>query len=343
MASCKAFLLVVVVASALQGSIAKIPAIFSFGDSTVDVGTNNHIRGAALANMPPYGRDFIPSRGSFSNGRLVGDYLAAKLHLPIAPPYLKPGASFRYGANFASGGSGITDIRPNTSIPLSKQLDQFAALRAAGAAHNLTAETFGRALYIVSAGGNDFYVAAASRRSYVALIQEAVTRLAADIQTLYRLGARKIVVFEMPALGCIPYVVAYYGGSENGGCISSVNQLAQAYNLEFSRALAGLRIALPYATILLAHSHEFVTAVVKSPSTYGFWYGTDACCGGGLKRGLVWCGTEKSLTCRAPGKFVFWDAVHPSQQLYKLLADRFFKGPTTAISPINVAALAKLA
>eukprot|EP00897_Mesotaenium_endlicherianum_P007538 jgi/Mesen1/6812/ME000035S06187 len=320
MASCKAFLLVVVVASALQGSIAKIPAIFSFGDSTVDVGTNNDIKGALVANIPPYGRDFIPSRGSFSNGRLVGDYLAAKLHLPIAPPYLKPGASFRYGANFASGGSGITDIRPNTSIPLSKQLDQFAALRAAGAAHNLTAET-----------------------NYAALVQEMVTRLAADIQTLYRLGARKIVVFEAPPLGCVPYVVASYGGSENGGCISSVNQLAQAYNSALSQALAGLRIALPDATILLAYLQEFITAVVKSPFTYGFRYGTDACCGGGLKRGLVGCGTKKSLSCRAPGKFVFWDSVHPSQHLYKLLADHFFKGPLAAISPINVAALAKLA
>lgn len=56
---------------------ASFPAIFVFGDSTVDPGNNNYIGTPFKSDFPPYGIDFanhIPT-GRFSNGRLVTDFI----------------------------------------------------------------------------------------------------------------------------------------------------------------------------------------------------------------------------------------------------------------------------
>eukprot|EP00897_Mesotaenium_endlicherianum_P003814 jgi/Mesen1/3460/ME000194S02605 len=194
---------------------------------------------------------------------------AIKLCLPVAPPYLMPYANFEYGANFASGGSGITNVNSNISVTLSNQLRQFAALRSLQAPHKLQPETFQGALYIISSRSNDLLATTAGQTDYTALIKGMLKRLAGDIQALYGKGARKILVFEVPPLGCAPATLASYEGTENGGCISSVNAVVKSYNLPLNETLAGLRAALPRATILLARVQDFVTAAVGNPSKHG--------------------------------------------------------------------------
>lgn len=107
------------------------PAIFVFGDSSVDAGTNQYIPGSRfVANFLPYGKDFIPRNGRFSNGKIFVDFIgsfplslfllsllfklvpclsADHFRLAYSPPFLKPNVAFRYGVNFASAASGILD------------------------------------------------------------------------------------------------------------------------------------------------------------------------------------------------------------------------------------------
>ncbi|KAM0865658.1 hypothetical protein ACQ4PT_043127 [Festuca glaucescens] len=95
-----------------------VPAVFVFGDSTVDVGNNNFLGGTrkeGKANFPQYGVDFPTSKptGRFSNGFNTADQLAQLLGFPMSPPaYLslsRPLKSHQFskGVNFASGGSGL--------------------------------------------------------------------------------------------------------------------------------------------------------------------------------------------------------------------------------------------
>lgn len=51
------------------------PAIFTFGDSALDVGNNNNRFTMFKANYLPYGRDFVNHKptGRFCNGKLVSD------------------------------------------------------------------------------------------------------------------------------------------------------------------------------------------------------------------------------------------------------------------------------
>ncbi|XP_065634029.1 GDSL esterase/lipase 5 [Quercus suber] len=88
-------------------------ALFVFGDSLVDVGTNNYINTLTdyQANFPPYGETFFKyPTGRASNGRLIPDFLAEYANLELIPPYQHPGYH-RYvdGANFASGAAGTLD------------------------------------------------------------------------------------------------------------------------------------------------------------------------------------------------------------------------------------------
>jgi hypothetical protein len=74
------FLLVLVAKYAEARQTRLIPAIFVFGDSTVDVGNNNHLQGTrkeGKANFPQYGVDFPTSKptGRFSNGFNTADQL----------------------------------------------------------------------------------------------------------------------------------------------------------------------------------------------------------------------------------------------------------------------------
>lgn len=52
-----------------------VPAIITFGDSSVDVGNNDYIHTFFKANYPPYGRDFAnqEATGRFTNGKLATD------------------------------------------------------------------------------------------------------------------------------------------------------------------------------------------------------------------------------------------------------------------------------
>jgi phospholipase/lecithinase/hemolysin len=81
-----ALCLLVLVATDAEATRPKhqrlVPAMFVFGDSTVDVGNNNNLRSSsgAKANFPHYGVDFpssSPTGGRFSNGFNTADLLGS--------------------------------------------------------------------------------------------------------------------------------------------------------------------------------------------------------------------------------------------------------------------------
>lgn len=154
-------------ASSTDTSSPKFPAIFIFGDSTVDTGNNNYIDTLFKGNDYPYGQDFpghVPT-GRFSNGKLVPDFIASALKIKdMVPPFLKRNLSdeeLLTGVSFASGGSGYDDLTTVASgvIPVSKQIDYFKKYieRIQGIVGEKEAKKIvERALVLVSAGTNDF-------------------------------------------------------------------------------------------------------------------------------------------------------------------------------------------
>ena len=62
---------------ALQSRESTVPALFIFGDSAADAGTNNYIPNSrARVDFPPYGRTFFHHpTGRFTDGQIVFDFI----------------------------------------------------------------------------------------------------------------------------------------------------------------------------------------------------------------------------------------------------------------------------
>ncbi|KAJ0430609.1 putative sinapine esterase [Helianthus annuus] len=89
-------------------------SIISFGDSIADTGNIKHL--GAITNQafpslfPPYGQTFFnKSTGRCSDGRLIIDFLAESLGLPLIPPYMQAGSDnaleLGHGVNYAVAGA----------------------------------------------------------------------------------------------------------------------------------------------------------------------------------------------------------------------------------------------
>ncbi|KAF7093569.1 hypothetical protein CFC21_095975 [Triticum aestivum] len=145
-----------------------VPAVISFGDSTIDVGNNNYLPGAVFkANYAPYGENFRRHKatGRFSDGKIVTDITAETLGFEgYAPPYLSPlasGKNLLTGANFGSAASSYSDdtAAMYDAITLSQQLKYYKEYRsklAAVAGRRQARTILAEALYVVSTGTGDF-------------------------------------------------------------------------------------------------------------------------------------------------------------------------------------------
>jgi hypothetical protein len=69
-----------------------VPALYVFGDSTVDAGNNNNLNTDAKVNRFPYGIDFNNvSTGRFSNGKTFADILGK---FKFCSPFIILGKTF---------------------------------------------------------------------------------------------------------------------------------------------------------------------------------------------------------------------------------------------------------
>ena len=46
------------------------------------------------------------------------------------------------------------------------------------------------------------------------------------------------------------------------------------------------------------------------------------CCGTGIFEMSYLCNSGSLLTCSDAGKYVFWDSIHPTEKLNKIIADK---------------------
>ncbi|GLJ48387.1 hypothetical protein SUGI_1021490 [Cryptomeria japonica] len=319
----------------IECSFKEIPALISFGDSTLDVGNNNDLFSLAKSNHVPYGRDFPGQKitGRFCNGLLVTDYIASMLGL-MSPTlgYLNPeayGERIVTGVTFASSASGINDDTGKTFniLNLKDQLNLYKQYRedlrrVVGAAN--ASRILSKAIYIISTGNNDYLqyfnlnILSENESNRKELRTHLLSTLSMFIKELQSLGAKKIAVLSLPALGCLPFERTLHGGGK-GICVEYMNKEASIFNMNLKKLLTkmnetdGTRIAYldSYGLLLSAATH---------PAQYGFVEGRRGCCGTGFIEASIFC-TEFSVgTCLNASKYVFWDSFHPSDRMNSILA-----------------------
>ncbi|KAL3526640.1 hypothetical protein ACH5RR_011296 [Cinchona calisaya] len=313
------------------------PALYVLGDSLVDSGNNNLLPTLAKANYFPYGVNFARGpTGRFTNGRTIVDFIAEFLGLPYTPPYLSlrglPQTQHR-GMNYASGSCGIlheTGKYIGHCLSLADQVDllqmtiQFELPKYYQSAEKLSSD-LSRSIFVVSIGSNDYimnylqpFYDTRARYSPQSFAQLLVSNLSLQLQRIYQMGARKILVFEVGPIGCIPSITRKF--QHNGQCVEEINQMALIYNDHLITMLKSLRSKLPASQFILGRVHGLAYDAIKNPSTYGLQDTSNPCC-------KTWAnGTSACilnlLPCRDTQKHFFWDGFHLTEAVYKVVGER---------------------
>ncbi|CAL5055804.1 unnamed protein product [Urochloa decumbens] len=344
-------------AAARGEEVHLVPAVYVFGDSTVDVGNNQYLPGNSALQLP-YGIDFPHSRptGRFSNGYNVADFVAKLLGFKRSPPAylsLTPRTSRQIlrglrGVNYASGGSGILDTTGNT-ITLTKQIEYFAAtkskmLAASGGGQGSSSvdDLLSKSLFLISDGGNDMFAFIQQNRSASeapALYADLLSNYTRHLQALYSLGARRFGIVDVPPLGCVPSVRVI---SPDGAtrCVDAANALASGFNDALRALLANLTAtpggAMPAARYSVGSSYAVVSHFTAHPAAAGFREVATACCGGGRLNAQTGC-TPNATYCSDRDRFLFWDGVHGTQATSRKGAVAIFSAPPEMgfAAPIN--------
>ncbi|XP_047312887.1 GDSL esterase/lipase At4g28780-like [Impatiens glandulifera] len=353
-------LLLVIVAVSRLDLVESDPlqAIYIFGDSTMDVGTNNHLKDSlARSDMPFNGIDFPFSQptGRFSNGhntadlivRLFGENRSPSPFLTLLSHQSTFKADIMKGVNFASGGSGILKETGNYTlkevVPLEVQIDQFSTV-----CSNITQllgsdkgnSLINSSLYIISVGSNDFFdyqrlnlSASIPRDALLASLHQTYAR---QLKRLYCLGARKFGIVSVPPIGCCPFERAVYGGGE---CVDDMNAFALDF-YELTRSmLENLSRKFPDFEYSLGNAYNMTMTMLNNPILFGIREAKTACCGQGKFNGEVPCNKSASL-CPDRKEYLFWDMFHPTQAVSQLAALTLYGGSQPFVAPMNFSRLA---
>ncbi|KAL5207805.1 hypothetical protein ABZP36_032240 [Zizania latifolia] len=332
-----------------------VPAVYVFGDSTVDVGNNQYLPGNSPLQLP-YGIDFPLSRptGRFSNGYNVADFIAKLLGFKRSPPAylsLTPQTSrqlirgFR-GASYASGGSGILNTTGKT-LTLTKQIEYFAATKSnmvtdddGGNSSSAIDELLSKSLFLISDGGNDMFAFLKQKRApseVPSFYADMLSNYTRHIQELYSLGARRFGILDVPPVGCVPSArVASPAGAN--GCVDSANDLARGFNDELASLMAKLAGsgAMPGMNYSIGSSYNVVSYLTANPEAAGFKDVASACCGAGRLNAQTGC-TPNATYCGNRDEYLFWDGVHGTQATSRKGAVAIYSAPVPMgfASPIN--------
>ncbi|EEF30148.1 GDSL esterase/lipase 6 [Ricinus communis] len=349
------FLLLFLLSRSLLVSSHSVPAIFTFGDSIVDAGTNHFNENCtAQADFPPYGSTFFHHpTGRFTNGRTVVDFISQFLGIELQKPYLEAQLAFVNGSsksfpsnglNFASAGSGV--LRATNQdlgvTPIQDQLQQFQALVQQNKIDkNLIKNSF----FFFESGSNDmfnyFVPFVTPTLDPDAYVQSMLTEVANFLDQIYKLGARRMAVFSLGPVGCVP-ARGLLPDAPVSKCYGKMNVMVKKYNKGLENMAKSLPIKYPGVIGVYGAVYDLVQRFRTIPTQYGFTDVINACCGDGPLRGLLQCGKEGYQICEDPDKYLFWDYFHPSEHTYKLISKALWGGKNSTIKPFNLRTLATM-
>ncbi|TYI51273.1 hypothetical protein E1A91_D12G164200v1, partial [Gossypium mustelinum] len=347
-------LLILLVLINLSPSL-NVPAIFIFGDSVFDAGNNHFIKNCSVqADFPPYGSTFFHHpTGRFTDGRTVADFISQFIGIGLQQPYLEAqiavmnGSSKEYpsnGLNFASAGSGVLQGTNKDwgVLPIQEQLRQFKTLIEQKAINRSVVE---RSLFFLESGSNDIFnyflpldTPKLDPDAYVEAMVKEVTILTDQI---YKVGARRIVVFSLGPVGCVP-ARALLPAAPIKRCYGKMNAMVKKYNKRLESLVNDIPTRHPGAIGVYGAVYDTVQHLRAAPTRYGFSNVSSACCGDGPLGGEVQCGKEGYKICQNPQGFLFWDYFHPTQHTYELISKALWEGKKSRIRPINVKTLTNL-
>nr|XP_043620478.1 GDSL esterase/lipase At1g28580-like [Erigeron canadensis] len=339
-------------------------SIISFGDSLADTGNLGQL--ATKSNdvqpphflFPPYGETFFHKpTGRCSDGRLIIDFIAESLGMPLIPPFevVKTNSMLEkgQGVNFAVAGATALDssfheargvVNQYTNASLGVQLEWFkeSLPYICGTPSDCKSRLQSSLILMGEIGGNDYNHAVIAGKpidelkSYVPLV---INTIVSAIYELIELGAETLVVPGNLPIGCsAAYLTIYYGTDKveydnTTGCITALNKFAEWHNELLQTSLNQIREVHPNVNIIYGDYYNAAMQFFHSPEKYGFTNGAlKACCGGGGPYNYnpqVDCADPPSTTCAQPETYANWDGLHLTEAAYRVIFKSLFQGTYT--------------
>jgi phospholipase/lecithinase/hemolysin len=300
---------------------AAYTSIFAFGDSLSDAG-NLILEDQGEGPLAPY------VDGHFSNGPTWVEDLSQMLGLGTMNPFLGPSG----GTNFAFGGAqtGTTDINPpNPSSPIHIDFpDQINVYDL------LNPVPVKGALYTLDIGANDIMNALAefvggeiSLPEVRTVVSQAETNTIDSVGTLFGLGARSLLFYEVPNLGLTPRF--------DGTALQSLaSDLAASFNVAVLKGLAPIESS--ELKVFTLDTYNLLGEIKADPSGFGFNNVSSPCWTGNFTDPSS--GTLCSTNLDDQNQFLFWDEVHPTAAGH-LLAAKFAVDALTAVPEVSTWAM----
>jgi thermolabile hemolysin len=265
----------------------SINRIVAFGDSLSDT---HNLYNASRWQIPNSSSWFA---GRFTNGNNWVEELAGKLHVPLY--------------DWAVGGVGVSDrqVLPWAKVPgLVSQTRQWRQATAHDAAYDP-----GKTLFTVLIGGNDLIFFDTPPRTIVTEERSALEELIAG-------GAKNIVVLNLPDISRAPIFKLKPGQTDVASKVRMVNE-------ELASMIAAIRTEYGQrVNVQLFDANALFSGLLQNPAAYGFQNTTDSCLD--INRTGFSNFMESHLPrqeCKNPDSFVFWDILHPTAHVHRLIGD----------------------
>nr|AAT11017.1 lipase 1 [Avena sativa] len=330
-------------------SVRRFDSIFSFGDTFADTGNGRVVYAENSVPdptaHPPYGQTFFGHpTGRSTDGRLIIDFIAHELWLPLVPPSLSRNASFSHGASFAVSAATALDVGFFKDIPIAGmlaldtslrvQLQWFESLKTSlcGPAKACPPGFFDKSLFFMGEFGvNDysFSLLGKTLAQVRSIVPDVVKAIAEATEGLIHHGAKTVVVPGIPPLGCTPPNLVFFpsadpaGYEPRTGCLKGFNELSVHHNTLLQEALETVQTNNPGALVVYADFYTPVIKMVKSPWKYGLTTKVlSCCCGGGGKYNFnmsAGCGMPGASVCEDPSQYLYWDG-HFTEAAHRKIA-----------------------
>jgi phospholipase/lecithinase/hemolysin len=310
------FVAVIAAPTSVLGQVPKYDALIVFGDSISDTGNawmltkSAGIDPALPPSESPHKTYF---RGRFSNGPVMFEHLWGKLNAnggSLVPSLAITQLPPRTAVSFAFGTSG-TDAN---CVPVPGLLCQVALF-----AQSLNgAQPSKRTLYAIFSGGTD--VLSAPNPFDPAVVAGVVTHVSQAVQQLYQLGARDVIVVNIPNLGLAPLIAA-------PELKVGLDHVSQLHNAALASALSALSATLPGIRIILVDAYSHVQSLVAASAFDFVTPALDPINSYCLFDGAVPTGINchDVPTFNVDRSYFFWDVEHPTKAAHANLGGFIYR------------------
>ncbi|XP_047965059.1 GDSL esterase/lipase At1g29670-like [Salvia hispanica] len=296
---------------------------------------NNDLLTLAKCNYLPYGVDYPQGpTGRFCNGKNIPDFLVEFLGFEKAiPPFATAnGSEILKGVNYASGGGGILDytgILQGDRIGMKRQLHNHG-VTISKTNRLLGNETKGRehlkkCLYVVNMGSNEYVNNYLLSPLYLTSLfqtpqqfaETVINHYSQQLKSLYNYGARKIAVYGLAPLGCIPKNL--YKIVSNGSiCNNTINEIVQPFNNRLKPLIDSLNADLHGSHFTMINFTSLITQGHNS-ALLGIKFTNASCCT------VSKISNAREEICSNRNDYFFWDNYHLTEIGNRAAAARSYR------------------